>query len=182
MPDHISEKLGLTSLEMERLSATFPHIRGFLLDIGCGNNRLVKTYAKGVGVDIFDWGGQALLVKDTSDLPFRDETFDTVTFLACLNHIPNRELVVTEAARVLKDDGRIIVTMINPILGGIGHKIWWYAEDRKRETHEEELDGMWLKDVIALMRRARLSLVHLERFVYGMNNLMIFKKASQAAK
>src|SRR5262245_45100549 len=79
--------LGWTTLEEERLEAVFPYVRGRLLDIGAGANTLVKRYGNGVGVDVHDWGGGALVVQDSSKLAFSDGEFDTVTLIACLNHI-----------------------------------------------------------------------------------------------
>ena len=92
-------KFGWTTLEDERITAVLPFINGKLLDIGAGTNSLIKKYGDGIGVDIFDWGGGALVVKDTSNLSFEDQSFDTVTFIACMNHIPYRKKVITEAKR-----------------------------------------------------------------------------------
>ncbi len=172
--------LGWTTLEEERIRATLPHIRGRLLDVGAGENRLLQTYglACGEGVDIHDWGGEALVVEDTSSLPYGDASFDTITLLASFNHIPNREDVLLEMRRLVREDGRLIITMINPILGGIGHCLWWYAEDRKRGGMKEgEVGGMWNSDIVSMCREAGFSLSCHERFVYGMNNLLVFVPA-----
>ena len=164
-----------TTLEEERLRAVRPWIAGRLLDIGAGPNTLVNEYRNGVGVDVYDWGGGALVVADTSQLPFRAQSFDTVTFLACLNHIPNREDVLREARRLSRPGGRLIVTMIDPILGGIGHKIWWYSEDKVRGGMKPgEVGGLWTRDVVRICRLAGFKLRHHGRFVYGMNNLLVF--------
>src|SRR5574342_172689 len=71
-----------TTLEEERLAAALPYIRGRRLDIGAGPNTLVKRYGNGVGVDVHDWGGGAMVVRDSSTLPFADRTFDTVSLIA----------------------------------------------------------------------------------------------------
>lgn len=167
--------LGWTTLEEERLAAVLPHVRGRVLDIGAGTNSLVRRHGNGVGVDVHDWGGGALVVEDTSTLPFADAEFDTVTFVACLNHIPNREAVVREARRVLRPGGRIVATMIGPVLGGIGHAIWWYGEDRHRGGMKPgEVGGMRPADVIRLCASTGLTLTTHDRFVYGMNHLYVF--------
>jgi hypothetical protein len=84
-------RFGWTTLEEERLDAVLPHVHGRLLDIGAGPNTLVRRYGNGVGVDVHDWGGGVMVVENTARLPFSDQTFDTITFVACLNHIPNRQ-------------------------------------------------------------------------------------------
>ena len=169
-------KLGWTTLEDERLDAVFPQLKGRVLDIGAGTNTLIKRYGKGVGVDVHDWGGGAVVVDDTSKLPFDDAEFDTVSFIACLNHIPYRQSALNEARRVLRADGRLVITMINPILGDIGHAVWWYSEDKHRGGMKEgEVGGMWTKEIVQLCRNAGFRLVLHRTFVYAMNNLYVFE-------
>ncbi len=181
LPDKTSRRLGLTSLEDERIGAVLPHIRGRLLDVGAGQNTLVKTYGKGIGVDVYDWGSGALIVQDSSKLPFSSEEFDTVTFLACLNHIPNRDAVLKEAYRILKDDGRLIITMIDPLIGLVGHKIWWYSEDKERGMQPGETYGLWTSQIMDLCRQAGFTLITHKRFLYGLNNLYVAEKTNSSS-
>ncbi len=180
LPDQTCRRLGLTCLEDERLRAVLPEIRGRLLDIGAGTNRLVELYGDGVGVEVVDWGGSALVVEDTRRLPFDDASFDTVTFVACLNHIPYRDEVLREARRLLRPGGRVIVTMIGRWIGEIGHKLWWYSEDKHREIAEGELMGMDPHEVIDLLTAAGFELVAHRRFVYGLNHLFVARKPQEA--
>jgi SAM-dependent methyltransferase len=169
-------RFGWTTLEDERLDAVLPHIHGKLLDIGSGPNTLVRRYGDGVGVDVFDWGGGTIVVEDTAHLPYPDASFDTVTFIACLNHIPNREDVLREARRLMKPDGTLIITMINPLLGDVGHKIWWYSEDKHRGGMKEgEMGGMWTEHIVRICKEAGFQLVQHRRFVYRLNNLYLFR-------
>jgi SAM-dependent methyltransferase len=166
-----------TTLEDERLDAVMPYIRGRLLDIGAGPNTLVKRYGDGVGVDVVEWGGGAVLVEDTSALPFDDGSFDTVTLIACLNHIPYREAVLREARRLLRPEGRLIITMINPVLGDVGHAVWWYSEDKHRGGMKEgEVGGMWNGDIVRMCKNESFELSVHSRFVFGMNNLLVFER------
>lgn len=166
---------GWSTMEDDRMRTVLPQIKGRLLDVGSGPNRLVNTYGDGVGVDVVDWGGGTVMVPDTADLPFEDASFDTVTFIACLNHIPYRARVLAEARRLLRPGGRVLITMINPILGGVGHAVWWYSEDKHRDVDEGEVGGMWTKDVVRLCGEAGLTLARHKRFVYGMNHLYVFE-------
>jgi SAM-dependent methyltransferase len=167
---------GWTTLESERLEAVLPLIRGRLLDIGAGPNTLVNRYGNGVGVDVVDWGGGALVVENTSKLPFDAGTFDTIALVACLNHIPYRDAVVRECRRLLRPNGRVIVTMIDPILGGIGHAVWWYSEDKRRGGMVEgEVGGLWNSSIVRLFRAEGFRLSLHKRFVYRLNNLFLFE-------
>ena len=174
-PPEWLERCGWTTLEAERMLHVLPEVRGRLLDIGAGPNTLVKLHGNGTGVDVFDWGGGALVVADTAHLPLLDRSFDTITFIACLNHIPNRQAALHEARRLLAPGGRVVMTMINPLLGDIGHAIWWYSEDKQRGGMlPGEVGGMWTRDIVALCDAAGLRLESHRRFVYGMNHLYVF--------
>lgn len=167
---------GWTTLEEERIHAVRPYINGRLLDVGAGPNSLVNLYGNGVGVDVYDWGGGVIVVENTARLPFTDNSFDTVSFIACLNHVPYREAALQEARRVIKPNGRLIITMINPVLGGVGHAIWWYSEDKHRGGMQPgEVGGLWGHDIIEMCQEANFTLQMHKRFVYGMNNLYLFR-------
>ena len=173
--------LGWTTLERERLDAVLPHVQGNLLDIGAGPNTLVNEYGHGTGVDVFDWGGGVVVIEDSAKLPFPDQMFDTVTFVASLNHIPNREQALAEARRVMSPGGRLIITMIGPVLGGVGHAVWWYSEDKKRGGMKPgETGGISTRRLVRMCRNAGFRLIRHERFVYGMNNLYLFVPDSAA--
>jgi len=124
-PDAWNRRWGWSSLEEERLRAVVPNIEGRLLDVGAGTNTLVRLYGQdSVGVDVYDFGGGATIVADTRSLPFEAGEFDTVSFIACLNHIPYRLDALRESYRLLRPGGRLVATMINRFLGDIGHFIW----------------------------------------------------------
>ena len=170
-------RFGWTTLEEERIAAVLPFLKGEILDIGAGENRLVKQWGQGIGVDVFDWGGGALIVEDSAQLPFPEGSFATITFLACLNHIPNRREVLNEAHRLLVPGGSLVITMINPVLGNIGHALWWYSEDKKRGGMQDgELGGLWGRQVVDMCNKAGFALSRRKKFVYGMNNLYVFTK------
>lgn len=175
-PDEWSEHIGLTSLQNERIRAALPYIRGRLLDIGAGNNRLVRIYKNGTGIDTYKWCNDILVVEDSARLPFKDKEFDTVSLLACLNHIVNREEVLTEIHRVLKNDGILLITMINPIISFVGHKVWFGGEDRIRGWRHGEVHGFWTSRIIELCGQKGFVITTHKRFLYGLNNLYIFKR------
>lgn len=176
LPQSALPHIGWTTLEEERLAAVAPYLRGRVLDVGAGTNTLARLYGNAIGVDVHDWGGGATVIDDAAHLPFADGSFDTITFVACLNHIPNRGDALIEARRLLRPGGRVVITMINPILGGIGHVIWWDSEDKHRGgMGPGEVGGMWTSDIVALCRAAGLDMVEHRRFVYWMNHVYVFE-------
>lgn len=175
-----NNRICLPSLKDERIEIVKSRCRGKLLDIGCGDNQLVAGYGDdGIGVDVFDWNsiGRKLIVKDTSDLPFDDKSFDTITFVACLNHIPNRFQVVAEARRVLADDGRIIITMLNPYIGWVRHKLaWWDTDQYIRGMMPGEVYGLTKTKLLSILENNDMKLSETKRFIFGLNNLYVFQK------
>jgi SAM-dependent methyltransferase len=172
------EALGLTSLRAERIQAALTCCRGRVLDVGCGEgNRLVRQHETGVGVDVYPWPSVDVLC-DTRYLPFADETFDTATFVASLNHIPAREEVLRETHRVLRPGGgRLIVTMINPVVGWVRHKLaWWDKDQHERGMVAGELYGMQSRDVFRLMEETGFTPVAHGRFLFGLNNVLVGEK------
>ncbi len=178
--------LGLTPIDEERVIMALGQCRGLLLDIGCGTNELARRYRSGqgraIGVDVHPWPG-ADVVCDTTRLPFADRHFDTVAMLACLNHIPRsqRDQVLQEARRVLKDGGHLLITMINPVVGFVAHTIRHrYDRDQlERGMGEEEENGLWDGKIKRLVAENGLRIVHTLPFVFGLNRLYIGHKAAQ---
>jgi SAM-dependent methyltransferase len=169
-------KLGLTPIDDERVVMALRHTKGRVLDIGCGANNFVHSYGNGVGVDVAAWKGCDVVIEDAAKLPFKKGSFDTVSFLACLNHIPNRDDAVKEAARVLGKDGRIIVTMITPRLGKFIHWLRFRNDPDHQERHIDhahELMGMDHKHTISILEAAGFKNITHKRFVFGLNNIYI---------
>lgn len=154
------------------------HLSGFVLDIGCGHNDLLRDSGQpGVGVDIAPWQGIDVLC-DTTRLPFRNKTFDMVTMVACLNHIVAREAVLREAHRVLQTKGRLLLTMINPIVGIGAHLLGGrHDEAQLRGWNEGERSGLWPYEVRVLTAACGFKLEKRVRFAFlGLNSLYLCRK------
>ena len=163
-----------------RIRVVVPHVRGRLLDVGCGTNELVRSYGgEGIGVDVYQWGNVDLVVDDSANLPFRDEEFDTVTMVAALNHIPNRKEVLKTAHRVLRVEGRIIITMISPWMSRIWHVLRkrWDADQSERGMRDGEVYGLTRKQVHLLLDGAGFQVSYEHRFMLGLNRLTVAGKA-----
>ena len=181
-----TRSLGLTPIDEERVAMALGRCQGLLLDIGCGTNELVRHYrsrqGRAIGVDVYPWPG-ADVVCDTTTLPFPDTLFDTVSMLACLNHITmsKRNQVLQEARRVLKEEGQLLITMINPVVGFFAHKIRHRhdLDQLERGMGEEEENGLWDKEVRKLLAGNGFRLVQTIPFVFGLNCLYMAQKDTQ---
>jgi len=97
-----------------------------VLDLGCGSGRhTIYLTEKGFtvyGIDISDVGVKTarswlhtaglhavLMTGSIVELLYEDNFFDGIFLYDSLQHIQNRELVLNECLRVIKDDGVIVV-------------------------------------------------------------------------
>lgn len=98
-----------------------------VLDLGCGNGRLVELFG-GKNIEYFGVDGSENLVEiarekypakyfqvaDVLNLPFGVDYFDKIFSIAVLHHIPSKELrgqFIREARRVLKPGGLLVITV-----------------------------------------------------------------------
>lgn len=171
----------LTTNEDIRFLHALRLMRGRALDIGCGNNRLIREYRRlghsGIGVDVYDWGGQDLLVEDTSHLPYEERSFDTVTMIACINHIPNRLDVLKESHRLLRPGGHLILTNLTPKISWIWHKFaFWDSDQHERGMKEGEVFGLTDQELLRLTKQAGFSKEQVISFSLGLNAIYRFAR------
>lgn len=106
-------------LNPARARAIEEHAGDSLLDVGCGNGRYVLHYARThetTGLDLqsypqWDEDPERFHVGDAADLPFDDNSFDTVCCFETLEHVPDPAAVLKELHRVCRRN--VIVTVPN---------------------------------------------------------------------
>ena len=110
------------------------------------------------------------------------ESFDTITIVAALNHIPNRAAVLNECRRVLRPGGRVVITMLTPRTSRIWHWIRapWDADQRDRGMQPGEVFGFTSAELLELFTRAGFTLLSRERFMLGLNRVYVFGLADAA--
>jgi SAM-dependent methyltransferase len=99
-----------------------------LLDVGCADGmmlrRLAPRLARATGVDphaesICDGPIEIVRGSFPGAPRFDDGSFDCVTLLAVLEHVPDPEALARECHRVLGPDGRVILTVPHPFVDRI---------------------------------------------------------------
>ena len=175
----------IDSLRTERFRYVNRYCKGWTLDIGCGNNDFVTAFRRNLGIGI-DLGDPKF---DPPKILIDKSAFQTVTFVACINHIPCsiRFEEIKEAYRILVPGGRIIVTMGNPVAEFLVHKLTEFYDrifgthtnpDYHRGMHEEESYSLHNEIIIDLLLKAGFRNIQIKYFwtQWFLNHLFIAEK------
>ena len=181
VPQPVISRIPLLTTNLAiRMGVVRQFLTGRVLDIGCGGNLLVKAWRQqggsGVGVDVYPWPGVDQVVEDTARLDFPAGDFDTITMVSCLNHIPNRREVLAEAHRLLRPDGRLVLTNLSPGISRVWHRwAFWDEDQHERGMKPGEVWGFTHAELLALLRDAGFVLDAAHRFSWGLNRVYAFR-------
>ena len=103
-----------------------------VLDLGCGTGLLAKILmehgSEVIGLDLSFVSLKQMrattsrisaVQADAAWLPFGDDSFDAVVSLGAWRHFPDARLVMSEASRLLKPSGMLVIGYFPPALGGL---------------------------------------------------------------
>ena len=172
----------------QRHRANYRLAAGFLgpervLDLGCGVGHSLDLLAprESVGVDreptALAGQPRETVVADMRELPFEDGSFHSLVCSHALEHVPDPERLLAEAARVLAQDGTAVFTTPNRLTFGPAdevvdpyHYVEWDPGELRafcgREFAEVELYGIFgserYLELVAAERRRLDSLLRLD--------------------
>lgn len=115
--------------QLERISFISSNAEGLILDIGSDSGYILHKCGGGIGIDLSllrvkaskHWYPKLSFIHALAEhLPFR-EAFNTVIMTELLEHVLSPETVLAEALRVLKPEGKLIVTVPDEI-HGVSHE------------------------------------------------------------
>lgn len=91
------------------------HARGKLLDIGCGNKPFEKMFngnvTRYIGCDVAQSSdSRADVICLATQLPFKDASYDTALITQVIEHVPDPQMLLREAFRVLENNGTLILS------------------------------------------------------------------------
>lgn len=185
------DRFGLSSLRTERFRYVAEQVRGHCLDVGCGrHDRFVTEWlaGRGRGIDVFPYEGLGAenLVADITRFPFADGAFESVTFIASLNHVPasQRDRELAESFRCLRAGGNIVVTMGRPLVEVLVHWVvrsydrWLgtrFDMDGQRGMAEGEAFYLTELEIRTRLARAGFRRIGRKRFTtqWGLNALYV---------
>ncbi len=122
------------------------HLKGKVLDIGCGIGDMLSYRQNTVGLDVNPLNVafcqkrelEAHIMKPDV-IPFKDESFDSVLLDNVLEHIERPSLLFKEIRRVLKADGILLI-------GVPGQKGFSSDDDHKIFYDEKKLQALAKKN------------------------------------
>jgi 2-polyprenyl-3-methyl-5-hydroxy-6-metoxy-1,4-benzoquinol methylase len=142
--EDIGQNSWLTATEQDQFLTWLELAAGkTLLDVACGSGGpalriAAATGCSVVGIDLHDQAictakslaaqrnqeehSQFLVVNATEKLPFPDATFDAITCIDAINHLPDRPRVIAEWARLLKPGGHLLFTDPITVTGPLTHQ------------------------------------------------------------
>jgi SAM-dependent methyltransferase len=174
-------------LQRWRIAKARPYIApgARVLDIGCAGgalfDQLKSRVGEGVGIDP-DLGqpvkkGHYCLIAGwfPDDLPDA-RSFDAITLLAVLEHVPAEQLpqLAENCARYLKPGGYLVITVPSPAVDWILAllKLARIIDGMSLDEHY----GFEPRKTPALFAVGGLELVKVKKFQLGLNNLYVFQK------
>jgi 2-polyprenyl-3-methyl-5-hydroxy-6-metoxy-1,4-benzoquinol methylase len=170
-------------LYRQRVRAVLPHLRGTVLDHGCGVYSLAPRVPPEnyLGVDI-DEDSLAMAKDRHPSHRFAKEVpdgahYDTVASLAVIEHVPDPAAYLGHISRFLGPGGRIVLTTPHPRverLYGLGARLRLFSP-LASEEHEHFLDRAELG---RCAERAGLRASYYQTFLGGANQLAVLIAAT----
>jgi len=122
LEDHYWWFVGRRGLALDLLKKHMAFANPRILDLGCGTGvvlRELASWARPVGLDMSELalsycakrGLKNLICGDGAQLPLKDSTMDAIIGLDIFEHIENDVAAFSEAARVLKPGGILVLSV-----------------------------------------------------------------------
>jgi len=173
-------------LQRWRIAVAAPWVRSGsrVLDIGSADgalfDQLRRRGATGIGIDpnssLIPRADGVRLIRGLFPADAPDGPFDAITMLAVLEHLPaaSHAAVVGATARLLRDGGRLIVTVPEPAVDRIVHLLQRLrlAEGMSLEEHH----GFSTAQTRTMFEPVGFVLLKHRRFQLGLNNLFVFER------
>jgi 2-polyprenyl-3-methyl-5-hydroxy-6-metoxy-1,4-benzoquinol methylase len=172
-----------------RIEQALPFIRpgDRLLDIGCFDQTLINLVASrvklAVGVDPLvtpRQQGNVRILQGTvpGELSLPSQSFDVITMLAVLEHIPDTLAVASECQRLLAPGGRAVITVPKP---AVDHVLKVLSSLRLiKGMSLEEHHGYDVNQTGPIFTKTGLHLHTSRTFELGLNCLFVFDQPPDA--
>jgi 2-polyprenyl-3-methyl-5-hydroxy-6-metoxy-1,4-benzoquinol methylase len=172
-------------IEKQRFKQVLPYITGDILDLGCGYGRVFKWLQPGsnyLGIEgndqIIKW-----LYDNYPDYSFLNfdldhdqitlgRQFDTILFLAVIEHLKHPSNIINQIASFLKPDGKLLITTPTPF-GNTVHRIGSLLNLFNRQAVDEHEIIFTQQTLEPLISAGGLQIDHFCKFLYSGNQLFV---------
>jgi len=184
MSDQGAEGLISPYLRKKRFEAAIPHLKGMVLDFGCGSGGLAAVIRaeQYLGVERDHIAREQAKLsfphhRFVPELPEIFPQFDTIVALAVIEHFKNPAHFLQMLSPHLNNlpESRVVLTTPHPLTALI-HKTgatFGLFSKHANEEHEELLDR---KKLESAGNQANLQLVSYQRFLFGVNQIAVYAK------
>ena len=182
MADQVAGGLFSPFLRRARLRAALPHVRGRVLDVGCGTGELARWCGGPgyLGVDIDEESLATARARHpacrfSGEIP-DGETFDTIVGRAIIEHIKDPVAWLAELKPRLASGGRIVLTTPHrsmEVMHRAGSRIGFFSRDAADE-HEVLFDPELMRQAA---HQAGLEVRMVKRFLFRANQLFLLVPA-----
>jgi len=160
---------------------------GFILDDGCGDGHFIARLQekKVVGLDLSiirlkrarKLAREASLVRgDSQNLPFKENSFDCILCCDILEHLPNPDRAVLDLLRVLRPQGRAIISTPNEMIWRIG-RLLMLRFPFKLADHLQSISSEYLETIVGTgAKRVEVDGVPFKDFPLNLNRIEVFMR------
>jgi SAM-dependent methyltransferase len=121
--------------EVEALRQALPLLPKPWIEVGVGSGRFAQALGIDIGLDpssgllkIARSRGARVLLGQGEEAPFKDGSFGAIFFIATLCFIDSPNIILTEAARLLKSQGKVVLGLV------LKESPWGQVYQREKET------------------------------------------------
>jgi len=124
--------------------------------------------------------GKPLVRADVKELPFLDETFDTIICSQVIEHVPMDQAIFVELARVARPGARLILG--TPDYARLSWLVieWFYARLMPGAYAEEHISHYTYKGLVDALARQGYTVT--ERFYIARSELILVASRAEHAK
>jgi len=147
-------------------------LKARVLDLGCGAGDLLAVLRKGghsgIGMDISHSALRAAaelkvpgVCGSYRQAPYADSSFDVVMMFHVLEHIPDPDVAIATASKLLRPSGRLLIQVPNADCmqyGILGKR--WIGLDCPRHLYDyrrQDLENLLVRNGFAILRRKHFS-------------------------
>ena len=124
-------------------------VKGTVLDIGCGQGLFLKQFAdrgwRAIGIEVSSSAafhareilGLDVLVGEQTMKELENDSFDIIGLWHVLEHAGEPKTLLREARRVLKNDGKLLLSVPNfgSLEARVGRQNWFHLDVPRHVTH-----------------------------------------------